>query len=85
MRKRNTLSKEVKDQIIDRIKNQGVSVSEAAQEHGVATNTIYGWLSKKVEGNPSIIEVVKLRKENQALKELVGDITLQLSKSQKKI
>jgi len=79
------LSKEVKDQIIERIKNQGLSISQAAQEHGVATNTIYGWFSKKAEGNPSILEVTRLKRENQALKELVGEITLQLSKSQKKI
>lgn len=84
MKKKHKISKEVKDQILDRIKNQGVSVSQAAQEHGVAVNTVYTWLSKQTDTG-STLEVVKLKKENKELKELIGSITLQLSKSQKKI
>ncbi len=85
MKKKQIIAKEIKDQIIDRIKNQGVSVSQAAQEHGISTNTIYTWLSKKTEGGPGVLEVAKLKKENKELRELVGELTFQLSKSQKKI
>lgn len=85
MRKKTIIAKEVKDQIIDRIKNQGISITQAAEEHGINNRTIYGWLSKKTDGCPSILEVAKLKKENRELKELVGEITLNLSKSQKKI
>lgn len=85
MKKQHKVSREVKDQIIDRIKNKGVNVSQASQEHGISTNTIYTWLSKKTDGSPSIFELARLRKENKELKELVGEITLQMSKSQKKI
>lgn len=84
MKKKQIIAKEVKDQIVDRIKNQGVSVSEAAQEHGIAANTIYGWLSRKTEGCPSFLEITKLKKENRELRELVGEITLRFSKTQKK-
>jgi len=84
MKKRHKISKEVKDQILDRIKNHGVGVSQAAEEHGLSTYTIYGWISKRTSGYPSILEIAKLKKENQALKELIGEITLQMSKSQKK-
>jgi transposase-like protein len=83
MKKKHKISKEVKDQILSRIKNDGVSVSQASQEHGVNPRTIYGWLSNKIGG--STLEVAKLKKENKELKELIGSITLQLSKSQKKI
>ncbi|MBU0975986.1 helix-turn-helix domain-containing protein [Patescibacteria group bacterium] len=83
--KKHKIAKEVKDQIIDRIKNQGISVSQAAKEHGISTNTIYTWLSRKTEGSPGLLEIAKLRKENHALKELIGEITLQMSRSQKKI
>lgn len=84
MKKKQIIAKEVKDQIVERIKNQGVSVSQAAQEHGISTNTIYTWLSKKTEGGPGVLETAKLKKENKELRELVGELTFQLSKSQKK-
>ena len=79
------IAKEIKDQILERIKNQGASVSQAAQEHGISVNTIYTWLSKKTGGGPTVLEVAKLKKENKELRELVGELTFQLSKSQKKI
>lgn len=85
MKKKQIIAKEIKDQIIDRIKNRGINVSQAGQEHGISTNTIYTWLSKKTEGGPGIFEIAKLKKENKELRELVGELTLQISKSQKKI
>ena len=69
---------------MNRIKNDRVSVIDAAKEHGVSENTIYGWIAKKVDGNPSLSEIVKLKKENRQLLELVGEITLKLSETQKK-
>ncbi len=77
-------SKEVKEQIINRIKNDGVSVQQVAEEHGVKPNTIYSWLGAKAKGTVSILEYNKLKKENAALKQLIGDITLKLSEEQKK-
>ncbi len=46
--------------------------------------TIYGWLGAGARNAPSWVEVAKLRRENKALLELVGEITLKLSESQKK-
>ncbi len=82
--KKHIIAPEVKEQIINRIKNDGVPVSEAAKEHGVSEGTIYGWISKKIENQPSISDILKLKRENLALKELVGEITLKLSETQKK-
>lgn len=82
--KKHKVALEVKEQIINRIKNDGVSVSEAAKEHGLSENTIYGWLAKKTEGAPTISETIKLKRENDQLKMLVGEITLKLSETQKK-
>lgn len=78
------ISREVKDQIINRIKNDGVTVVEAAKEHGVAEGTIYTWIAKRVEGNPTLSENIKLKRENEMLFRLVGEITLKLSETQKK-
>lgn len=77
-------SKDVRDQIIKRIKEEGVSVTQAAEEHGVSTASIYGWLTKGVSKNPSWLEFAKLKKENRSLLELVGEITMKLSATQKK-
>jgi len=82
--KKYRIAPEIKEQILNRIKNDRVSVIDAAKEHGVSENTIYGWIAKKVDGNPSLSEIVKLKKENRQLLELVGEITLKLSETQKK-
>ena len=78
------LAHDVKEQIINRIKNDGVTVIQAAQEHGISENTIYGWIAKKTEGQPTLSEIIKLKRENSQLLQLVGEITLKLSETQKK-
>lgn len=84
MKKQYRVAPEVKTQIINRIKNEGVSVAEAAKDHGVSEASIYTWLGKKAEGGPSILEIVRLKKENAQLFQLVGEMTLKLSETQKK-
>ncbi len=74
----------MRDQVLKRIKDEGVSVAQASEEHGISTHTIYRWLTKGASGNPSWSEIAKLKKENKALLELVGEITMKLSASQKK-
>ena len=82
--KRHKIAPELKKQIINRIKNDGVTVVEAAKEHGVVEGTIYGWLAKKVEGVPTLAENIKLKKQVNQLFNLVGEMTLKLSETQKK-
>lgn len=78
------VSQEVKEQILKRIKEDGVSVSQAAQEHGVHHKTIYGWLAKGVTAQPSLLEVSRLKRENQTLHEIIGRLTVKLSVAEKK-
>jgi transposase-like protein len=82
--KKHRIAPEVKEQIIKRIKHDGVSVVEAAKEHGISENTIYAWIAKKADGQPSLSELLKVKKENKQLLELVGEMTLKLSEAQKK-
>ncbi len=82
MKKR--IAPEIKEQIINRIKNDGVTVAQAAKDHGISEVSIYSWISKKVEGQPTLSEVIKLKRENAQLMQLVGEITLKLSEAQKK-
>jgi transposase-like protein len=82
--KRHKIAPELKEQIINRIKNDGISVVQAAKDHGVSEGTIYTWIAKKTVGNPSLSEIIKLKKENAQLLQLVGEMTLKLSETQKK-
>lgn len=82
--KKHRIAQDVKEQIIGRIKNEGVSVVQAAAEHGISENTVYGWIAKKTDGQPTLSEIIKLKRENAQLLQLVGEITLKLSESQKK-
>ncbi len=78
------IAPEVREQVINRIKNDGVSVAQAAKDAGVSDASVYTWLGKKVEGGPSVLEVARLKKENNTLLQLVGEMTLKLSETQKK-
>ena len=82
--KKHKIAPELKEQIINRIKNDGITVIQAAKDHGISENTIYAWLSRKVAGQPTLSEIVKLKRENAQLLQLVGEITLKLSETQKK-
>lgn len=76
---------DVKAQILKRLKEEGVPVAKLAEEHGISPRTIYGWLSKGTLTNqPSLLAYAKLKKENQSLKELVGNLTLYLENEKKK-
>ena len=75
---------EVKADIIRRIKEEGITVAQAAKDHGIHETTIYNWIGAGAQGAPSWSEFIKLQKQNRELLALVGEITLQLSNTQKK-
>jgi transposase-like protein len=79
-----TVSREVKLQILKRIREEGVSVPQAAAEHGLSDKTIYGWVARGVTAPPSPLELSRLRRENQALHEIIGRLTVKLSTAEKK-
>jgi len=82
--KRQKIAPELKEQIINRIKNDGVTVAQAALDHGIGEDTIYTWIAKKADGGSTISEVIRLKKEANQPYQLVGEITLRLSETQKK-
>lgn len=85
MKKNHRIAPEIREQILKRIKEEGVSVAQAAGDHGLKERTIYGWLGKGVRNAPTIGEVVRLKRQNEELLGLVGELTLQMSQAKKKI
>lgn len=55
---------EIKEQILHRIRTEGISAAQAAKEHGISAPTIYTWLSKAVDVPANILQINKLRRVN---------------------
>lgn len=73
----------VKQAILADIKN-GLKVSKASVKHGVTDNTIYVWLKQQADNTgTSSLEVAKLRRENQELKEIIGIFALDKKRAEK--
>lgn len=76
------IAKEVKEQILKRIKEEGVTVVAAASEAGISTKTIYNWMRGKIS-DTSILEVNRLKRENKELLEIIGRLTHNLTRTKK--
>ena len=73
-----------KDAILKRIKEDGVSANRAANDAGVSPKTVYGWLTKETtKSGISWHEHNRLKRENQQLKEIIGHLTLDISRTKK--
>jgi transposase-like protein len=77
------ISEEIKRKIIERIRNEGLSVPKASEEFGISRNSIYHWIGAKAKGEPSILEIAKLKKENAELRQIIGGLTLDMERGKK--
>lgn len=71
-----------KEEILAKIKAGG-KVADLSSQYGISPKTIYGWLRSKVAPNVSLIEVNRLRRENEELKRIIGLVTLELERGKK--
>lgn len=78
------ISSEIKQEILQKLKTENISVKQLAEQYGLSEGTIYSWLKKKVSGVVSMRDHLKVIKENQHLKELLGQTILSMSMEQKK-
>lgn len=74
-----------KQEIVNKIRNEGISVSDAAIAYDVSPKSIYTWLREGVvDGNRNLIlENKKLKKENEQLYKLLGRATAEMQRSKK--
>lgn len=81
MRKR--IPKEIQDEVLAKARG-GEKVVALAEQYGISTKTIYGWLSKDSgEDIVSVLKYNKLKRENHELKRLLGEVTLEMSLGKK--
>ncbi len=79
----NKISKDLKNQILERVKTSGKFIAEISEEHGIGKTTIYEWLRESTGEAPQR-DVIKLERENRELKQIIGELTVQLGIAQKK-
>jgi len=73
----------IKDRIIDKVKNDGLTVKEVSQEFGISTHAIYSWIGARGKVEPGALEMGKLRRENETLKQIIGQLLLDSERGKK--
>lgn len=81
MRKR--YSAEVRAEVLGKIR-EGKKVRQVASEHGINEMTVRTWLEREADGAGSaIVEMSRLRRENEALLRVVGQLTFEAEMEKK--
>jgi len=70
-----SLSEEQKQEVIKRIKEKGERVADLAKEYGVVPKVIYNLLHRATQGSVALLELAKLKRENEALLKIIGQLT----------
>jgi len=74
---------EIKKEVLVKAR-AGEKIAALAKQYGMSDRTIYGWLRKDTgEDVVSILKYNKLKRENQELKRLIGELTLDMSLGKK--
>lgn len=74
--------KEIKDEILKKIKEEGLSVKDLSKQYGIHHQTIYSWLSGNT-GQMSVLEANRLKRDNRLLTTIIGKLNMALSKQKK--
>ena len=78
------IPKEIREQILKRVKEEGITVLQAAADAGISSKTIYNWMRSKTLSDGSILEISRLKRENKELLEIIGELTHDLKRTKKK-
>ena len=71
------ISSEKRENILSAVKDEGMGIVNTAKKHNVSEKTIRKWLRKQTKNeHTSAAEVEKLKRENQALKIMLGEVAL---------
>ncbi|MCH2227925.1 MAG: hypothetical protein MK033_09135 [Candidatus Caenarcaniphilales bacterium] len=76
------LSDEQWSELVKKMK-EGNSIASLAREYNITINNIYKRLNKQADSKQEILQLNKLKKENEDLKKIIGRLTLELDKEKK--
>ena len=77
------IPREIKQEILGKVK-LGEKVMDLAKQYAISDKTIYYWLRQSTgEDVVSTVKYNKLKRENEELKRLLGEITLEMSLGKK--
>lgn len=79
-----SLNEVQKKEIIRRVTDGGEKVSELSKEYGVVSKTIYNLLGRKANQSSAVLELSKLRRENEALLSIIGSLVAESKIGKKK-
>jgi len=80
---RKIIPKEIKEEVLAKAR-AGSKVADLASQYGVSDKSIYTWLHQDTaEEVVSVLKYNRLKRENQELKRLIGELTLNLSLGKK--
>ena len=68
------LTESQRSEIIQRVTNKGERVAHLAREYDVNPKTIYNLLKNKANQHQAVIEVARLKRENEALLAIIGQL-----------
>jgi len=72
------IPKEIREEILIKAR-AGEKIKILAEQYGISDRTIYGWLSKEAgDDSVSVLKYNRLKRENEELKRLLGEVTLEL-------
>lgn len=72
------IPREIKQEILAKVE-AGERVVDVAEQYAVSSKTIYGWLRQDTgESVVSVLQYNKLKRENEELKRLIGELTLNM-------
>lgn len=80
----NVTPKEIKDQILKRIKLDGVPAVQAAQDAGIPAQRVYNWLSRGVTEHSDKNTITMLQRKIDGLYAIIGKLTTELEIFKKK-
>lgn len=76
--------KELKEEVISKMKTEGIPAVEAAKRYGIDVNNIYRWVSSGIAGaRGNLFEINRLKRENRELKQIIGELLFEKERGKK--
>ena len=79
-----SLNTSQRSEIIRRVTDNGERVSDLAREYDICPKTIYNLLRNKANQHQAVLELAKVKRENEALINIIGSLVAESRLGKKK-